>query len=99
MVERHVRARTALGISVSSTSAIMEALAVGREQRPPTSSSQISAQEGRALEPSGMIDEHFIRRAHLARPASKVRRGVVVTCSAITSAVKHKRIVLATVRS
>ena len=77
--ERHVRARTGLRITVSSTWAIIEALAVGREQRPSTSSSKILVQEGRALEPSDMIDEQIIRRARLARPASKVGRGVVVT--------------------
>ena len=74
-----MRAGTGLRISVSSTWAIIEALAVGREQRPSTSSSQISVQEGRALEPSDMIDEQIIRRARLARRASKVSRGVVVT--------------------
>ena len=77
--EGHVRAGTGLRISVSSTWAIIEALAVGREQRPSTSSSQISVQEGRTLKPSDMIDEQIIRRARLARRASKVSRGVVVT--------------------
>ena len=77
--EGHVRAGTGLRISVSSTWAIIGALAVGREQRPSTSSSQISVQEGRTLKPSDMIDEQIIRRARLARRASKVSRGVVVT--------------------